>query len=319
VSAKKKHGGDVASFIGGQPTERALSRVHELVDDMEFNSIEQLNTFFAENINGPMREATNLDTPEKRAQELVYDAWDASSDNKAHALAEEALEIDPDCPDALHLLAQLTEDGRVAVRLSERAVSAAERRLGPTTFEEHAGKFWGLFKTRPYMRARFGLAQALWDMGDETAAIEHAQAVMELNPSDNQGVRHVLVGWLLYHHEKGAAAKLLRQFDEDSSAVMQWARALQRFQAFGRTEASDDALDDALIANPAVAFYLLGMRECPDELPDGYSIGGEDEAVYADFLLSDAWYDTSGALEWLVCFLEEARDRHMREGSLGDL
>ena len=38
------------------------------------------------------------------------------------------------------------------------------------------------------MRARLGLAQALWAMGDQQAAIEHLHDMLRLNPGDNQGV-----------------------------------------------------------------------------------------------------------------------------------
>ena len=59
--------------------------------------------------------------------------------------------------------------------------------LGAEGFEEYAGHFWGFLETRPYMRARAGLAIALIKLGDESAAIEHFRAMLKLNPNDNQG------------------------------------------------------------------------------------------------------------------------------------
>ncbi len=69
--------------------------------------------------------------------------------------------------------------------------------LGPEFFEENVGHFWGIVETRPYMRARLGLAFTLWGTGERDAAIEQAQDMLRLNPGDNQGVRYPLMLWLL--------------------------------------------------------------------------------------------------------------------------
>ena len=52
-------------------------------------------------------------------------------------------------------------------------MDAGELALGPKGFKEYAGHFWGFLETRPYMRARAGLAGTLLKLGDEDAAIRH--------------------------------------------------------------------------------------------------------------------------------------------------
>ena len=54
-----------------------------------------------------------------------------------------------------------------------QGVAAGERVLGPTTFDEGAGHFWADVRTRPYMRARFGLARCLEDLGQRDEALTH--------------------------------------------------------------------------------------------------------------------------------------------------
>jgi hypothetical protein len=44
--------------------------------------------------------------------------------------------------------------------------------LGEEYFRDNQGYFWGLFETRPYMRAREGLAGMLWQMGRKQEALE---------------------------------------------------------------------------------------------------------------------------------------------------
>ena len=72
-----------------------------------------------------------------------------------------------------------------------RGVEAGELALGPQAFKEYAGHFWGFLETRPYMRARAGLAGALLKLGDVDGAIDHFRDMLRLNPNDNQGIRYL--------------------------------------------------------------------------------------------------------------------------------
>ena len=80
--------------------------------------------------------------------------------------------------------------------------------VGPKAFQEHVGHFWSLLETRPYMRAREGLASKLWTMGRRDEAIKHLQDMLRLNPGDNQGVRYTLAGWLLAEGRDEELARL---------------------------------------------------------------------------------------------------------------
>ena len=75
------------------------------------------------------------------------------------------MEISPDCADAYVLLAEHAKTADEAQNLYEQGVAAGERALGREAFAEHEGHFWGVLETRPYMRARQGLAQCLWEAG----------------------------------------------------------------------------------------------------------------------------------------------------------
>jgi hypothetical protein len=79
-------------------------------------------------------------------------------------LAQKALELSPLCADAYVLLAQETARNLdEAIDLYRQGVEAGKKALGKSAFRDDVGHFWGLLETRPYMRARHGLAQALWD------------------------------------------------------------------------------------------------------------------------------------------------------------
>jgi hypothetical protein len=111
------------------------------------------------------------DTPLSRAQDVMYRAFDTREPEKRVELARAALEISPDCADAYVLLAEESKGRKDAIQLFEKAVAAGERALGPDAFANDVGHFWGLIETRPYMRAREGLAVQLWSSGRRDEAI----------------------------------------------------------------------------------------------------------------------------------------------------
>src|SRR5260370_24760432 len=135
---------------------------------------------------------------ESRAMELLDRALETDNTAEAGKLASEVIKLDPDCVDALILLAKCTRlsGDRYAEKLRE-AVQAGERSLGKGFFDKHRGHFWALMETRPYMRARFELAMALGGNGDVAGSIGGFEEMLALNPNDGQGVREYLLAMYL--------------------------------------------------------------------------------------------------------------------------
>jgi hypothetical protein len=99
------------------------------------------------------------------AQKVIYQAWETASRDRRLALAQKAIGISPDCADAYVLLAEETAALDEALDLYRQGVDAGERALGKDAFETDAGNFWLILETRPYMRARAGVARCLWESG----------------------------------------------------------------------------------------------------------------------------------------------------------
>ncbi|MDP6381128.1 MAG: hypothetical protein QF662_07260, partial [Phycisphaerae bacterium] len=113
-------------------------------------------------------------TVSDKAQNIMYEAWDTDAPAQRIALAQKALDVCPNCADAYVLLAEeAAESLEEAMDLYRKGVEAGQRALGEKPFEEEVGYFWGLLETRPYMRARAGLAECLWEVGQRDEAIEH--------------------------------------------------------------------------------------------------------------------------------------------------
>src|ERR1700719_2700206 len=102
-----------------------------------------------------------------KAQDVMYEAWDRTTSRSRIALAHKALTISPLCADAYNLLAAEAATTAEVRDLYARGLEAGELALGPKGFKEYDGHFWGFLETRPYMRARGGLALALLKLGEE--------------------------------------------------------------------------------------------------------------------------------------------------------
>jgi tetratricopeptide (TPR) repeat protein len=250
--------------------------------------------------------AEGFDDPDlQKAQDLMYQAWEERNPARRIILAHEALSISPNCADAYVLLAEEEADtlGR-ALEYYQKGVEAGERALGKEYFKENAGYFWGLLETRPYMRARQGLANCLWELGRKEETLAHYREMLRLNPSDNQGIRYSLLGLLLSLHRDAEARELLDEYAEDWTAEWLYTRALLAFRERGVSEEAEKALQEALEENPHVPAYLTARKRIPAYLPDYISLGEENEAAaYASDYLP-YWRRTPGALDWLQSHLK---------------
>ena len=86
----------------------------------------------------------------------------------------------------------------------------------------YARHFSGFLQTRPYMRARAGLAVALIELGDESAGIEHLRAMLKLNPNDDKG-SDISPGLSAQARRAAAVKTLLAAYkDNGARAVSRW-------------------------------------------------------------------------------------------------
>jgi tetratricopeptide (TPR) repeat protein len=230
------------------------------------------------------------------AQEIIYDAWEESNPRVRVALANKALAISPLCADAYNLLAEAAKTLEEKQELYHKGVKAGEKALGSAGFKRCAGVFWYAIETRPYMRARFGLALMLEELGDLKAAIDHYQAMLKLNPSDNQGVRYSLSECLMKNGDTTALKKLLKDYREET-AFWLYTIALVGFR---EKKNVIGFAKRAYYSNKHILAALMGTKRVKKSRHGTYSHGGIDEAaIYLEGWTSH-WINTPGAVDWLM-------------------
>lgn len=299
-----------APMMDRRAMEKMMADITRLLNEQEFATIDEANAFLQTTINAGTLPTFAPETPLERAQEVIYQAYEARTKPQRVKLARQALEISSDCADAYVLLAEeTTKTPQEAKPLYEQGVAAGERTLGLEAFKEDVGHFWGILETRPYMRARAGLAQTLWVLGEQQAASAHFTDMLRLNPGDNQGIRYLLASCLLEVGDDAALGKLLDRYKEDASASWRYTRALWLFRREGTSRRATIAINKALRDNPFVPLYLLGVKKIPRRLPELIGMGDESEAIDYAVEAVPAWHSTPGAVEWLA-------ERFARESGL---
>lgn len=284
--------------------ERSSVRIARLTEGRSFDSLDDLNAEIDRAsarglFDMPAEEAAGRElTAIERAQELAYDAMEAGGRLRIKR-ARQALRLSGDCADAWTVLAESASTAEEALGRYEQAVAAGVRAIGAERFEACTGEFWAHIETRPYMRARFGLAQTLGDVGRHEEALVHYRELLRLNPDDNQGVRYVLVAALLDQNRDAAAGALLDEYDDDVQALWPYARVLWLFRTEGDTTRTRAALAAARRVNPHVVRYLLDPDSLPPERPPHFALGSRDEAAYVAQELGAAYAVTAGATSWL--------------------
>ncbi|WP_338663641.1 hypothetical protein VQH23_00430 [Pararoseomonas sp. SCSIO 73927] len=245
-------------------------------------------------------EGAGVDGAALRRAELLADRARDAEGAERRALAEQALAVSPFCADAHIIFAgEAPRGSEAALEGWRRAVEAGRAAIGPM-FEAFRGEFWAIDETRPYMRARHGLALALWERGEREAAIGQLREMLALGPEDDDlGVRHLLAAWLVEAGRDSEAAAVLDEYPDDPMAARAWTAALLAFRRDGDSAGSRRLLAGAMAANPDAAEFLSGRRALPDPLPVLDDLGGEAEAAEYAALARGAWAASPGALDWL--------------------
>lgn len=234
----------------------------------------------------------------EKAQELVYQAWEAPREERPE-LARRALRLSASAADAHLLLAEDTSDPKERLAHCRRAVKAGVKALGGELVADGT-EHWERLEARPALRARAGLARALWEEGRLEESAQEYEALMALNPGDNLGLRYLLLPLLIEMDRLEDAATMARRWRGEPSGEWSYNLALLQYAQSGATGAAAAMLAEAMNANHQVIEYLLGLAQIPTTMPDVIAFGGDDEAVDYALRARRAWERVPGALDWLA-------------------
>lgn len=290
--------------INRMSVEKEFANIFNEIGKQDFKSQAELENYL-NNLMGKKIESTPMgESKKEQAQDLIYQAYDLPI-SEGKKLIAKAMKLDPDNADSYIYFAEIEPDINKSIDFYEIAVETGKKSLGKKMFIDNKGHFWGIFETRPYMRARAGLADCLQALGENDKAIHEYQEMLELNPNDNQGVRYLLATLLLKQNNNKDYENLLKEFEDDASAVWIYNLALYSFKKEGVSKNSENTLLEAFRCNQHVVDYMLGNKKMPEELPEYIGRGDENEAIACVKDTWSLWDKTKGAFDWLYDFKQK--------------
>jgi tetratricopeptide (TPR) repeat protein len=292
---------DEVEFESYLQMERTLRHIRRLTGKRDFPDAESAAAFLETLSEKDLKKAAAelSSDPRGMAQEFAYEAMETEDEEESLEFANKALELDPQCVDAMLVVAESTaESQEEMIELMGKAVDA-----GAKNVQELEGRprnaFWDVVELSPYLRALHRTADLLRLAGRTEEAVGRLETMLKLDPDDNHGARDLLLGCYLLQRDLPRARGLLQQFADDRSAPMLWSATLERFLARDRKGASA-ALRAARDENKYVEDYLA-LRKAPEGEPPGqYESGDENEALYCVDAIGMAWMHYPEAVEWLV-------------------
>ena len=285
-------------------TEKDLAKLMNEIGKQDFKSKDELHSFLNNMMGKSLDDLPDRKDKKGRSQDLVYEAYELPV-SQGKKLIKQALELDPNNADAFNYLAGIEDDTEKASKIFEKAVKAGEKSLGKKFIAEEKGHFWGILETRPYMRAKAGLADCLYALKETDKAIGIYEEMLELNPNDNQGIRYLLSALLLSKKDFNKYELLNKEYEGEDNAVWNYNYALYGFMTTGKTVNTEKILLKAFKSNKFVIDYMLGRKEMPDEQPQYVGLGDENEAVVYVSSSWTLWNKTEGALDWLYEFMQK--------------
>lgn len=289
-------------------SEKIFREMQKLMEQNEFESEEQANAALQELI-AQYNESlnSNIDREPETPWDYLDMAMEAPTEKEALKYAKKALELDEYCPDAEVMIAdiQYGRDPEKFKKKLEKIIAKTEKHLREEDFfdEDCIGDFWEIFETRPYMRARHTYVELLVALGKYKKAIEECEEMLELNSSDNTGIRYTLMGLYAHFENEVSAVRLYKKYNECSVHML-----LPLIALYYKTDSYKTAEKYlGLIRGEGFDDYFLDFddiyddEEDYDDVPfiDGYCRGSEEEVAYAIEQCSFLYISTPGVLEWI--------------------
>lgn len=237
-------------------------------------------------------------TYREKAQDLVYEAYELPP-AKAIGYIRKALAFDADCIEAFEFLGQDEEVVPIAMAYFEKGIEIGRRLYGSAYRKTHPGEFWLHHETRPFMRCLSFNALYLYQLGRKQESIAMYEEIIRLNPSDNQGIRDIMMLYLIELNEDEKFRKYAKKFRHDTMVFARYNKVLFEFKTSGASAGASVLLEDALHYNPHVPALLLSKKK-PTDSPVHYSPGEKTEALYYAEFAHPVWRQVPGALEWLI-------------------
>ncbi len=244
----------------------------------------------------------------------AVDLLDEGDEKEAERILRAVIEAWPLHIDAYHHLALLffsRGDLAGALALWSKAAEIGLKSL-PQDFVIGEDRLeWCVIENRPFLRAIYGYATALFEAGRVDAAHLLFNQLLALNPDDNQGARGAAIATAFALERPDEVLRICNKFRDDVMVESLYGRPLALLQ-LGKKRLAERALAKAIGLSPFVAGELMSKKggRSQKKVPTAFiTVGGVDEAREYKERFGKYWDKTEGALEFLAEVLAVCQKR----------
>lgn len=160
---------------------------------------------------------------------------------------------------------------------------------------------WLLTENRPALRLLVRLYYHLDEAGRKKEALELGRWLLDLNPSDNHGLRAEIINALLRKNRNQEVIDLAGRYKDDILPDTGFGHALALYRLDRKEEAAALVRELHDKRHKHIVRFLTSPRMSQPEMSEmGSSIGGEDQAWEYRQAMRPTWKKEPGALEWLA-------------------
>lgn len=269
--------------VGTDPliTERGMWQMVMRIKHSGDISADELDQLIQQSENAPYSPVDDAEA----AQLMSYQAYEARTEKERQQLAKKAFQLDPENPDANLLMAEIAQNPDEKHKLYKKAMQSASNK---SELEKEIDISWDYVLHRPLLRALFTYGAWLMTKGYYALASHPLGALLEVNPTDQQGARWLLASAFIRGGQWEDADDLLSDFPPEEYTAID-------FYFDTIMDMHEGALDnhklkklktEAVRWNPKVPELIKSGKD-PGDFPRSLTLGSgsEDEAKFIYWLI----------------------------------
>ena len=191
------------------------------------------------------------------------------------------------------------DDGEMTIEDYQEYIDDFKKNVGDEFFKENEGNFWAIPETRTFMGCLFEQTLLFWQNNEKDKAIDQLKYVLKLNPRDDQGVRYVLLAYLLELDMLEDAQSLMMSYGDDYSTYWSFCELLLDIKKQEDSAIIEMEFGMCVECNEYVVPYLIGDEKIPSDAVGSYDDGDRNEAIFYVQSAGDAWFNDKNALNTL--------------------
>ena len=191
------------------------------------------------------------------------------------------------------------DDGEMTIEDYQEYIDDFKKNVGEEFFKENEGNFWAIPETRTFMGCLFEQTLLFWQNNEKDKAIDQLKYILKLNPRDDQGVRYVLLAYLLELDMLEDAQSLMMSYGDDYSTYWSFCELLLDIKKQEDSAIIEMEFGMCVECNEFVVPYLIGDEKIPSDAVGSYDDGDRNEAIFYVQSAGDAWFNDENALSTL--------------------